>query len=96
MLHVCVSREFFVLVRRRTSRVVEWVRRLGNKLNDECPGPGIGVVTIVRPYRCLYRWVSCRTPFTIILATRSPKGRPMAAPVWPTTFYIEGQETDQP
>lgn len=40
----CVSREFHVLARRRTSPVMDWLRALGRDLHDECGGPGVGAV----------------------------------------------------
>jgi len=40
----CISREFTVLARRRTSPVMDWLRALGRDLHDECGGPGVGAV----------------------------------------------------
>jgi dienelactone hydrolase len=41
---VCVSREFSILARRRTSPITAWLRVLAKAAHDECGGPGVGVV----------------------------------------------------
>ncbi|MEZ5320898.1 MAG: dienelactone hydrolase family protein [Microthrixaceae bacterium] len=40
----CISREFTVLARGRTSPVVRWLRVLGRHEHERCGGPGIGAI----------------------------------------------------
>jgi dienelactone hydrolase len=44
MISVCISREFTVLARRRTSPVTRWLRELAREEHDRCGGPGVGAV----------------------------------------------------
>lgn len=41
---VCVSREFTVLARGKSSRVVTWLRALAAYEHERCGGPGVGAV----------------------------------------------------
>jgi dienelactone hydrolase len=44
MIPACVSREFTVLARGRTSPVVDWLRALAAAEHERCGGPGVGAV----------------------------------------------------
>ncbi|MDG4857917.1 dienelactone hydrolase family protein [Streptomyces sp. T-3] len=44
LLKVCVSREFTLLARGRTSPVVTWLRALAAAEHKRCGGPGVGAV----------------------------------------------------
>ncbi len=44
LVHVCLSREFYVLARRRSSPITEWLRALCRHLHAEYGGPGVGAV----------------------------------------------------
>lgn len=43
-LRLCISREFYMLKRHRTSPVVDWLRALCRRAHDECGGPGVGAI----------------------------------------------------
>lgn len=43
-LHLCVSREFTLFARGRTSPIIQWLRPLGRELHRRAGGPGIGAV----------------------------------------------------
>jgi len=43
-MHVCISREFYVLAARKTSPIVEWIRELCRKLKADSRGRGVGVI----------------------------------------------------
>lgn len=40
----CISKEFTLFARGRTSSVTDWLRALGRSEHERCGGPGIGVV----------------------------------------------------
>ncbi len=42
--HCCISREFTVFARGRTSPVTTWLRALARDEHERCGGPGVGVV----------------------------------------------------
>ena len=44
MARVCISREFAVLAKGRTSPMTRWLRSLAVKEHARCGGPGVGVV----------------------------------------------------
>ncbi len=44
LAEACVSREFVVLARGRTSPVTRWLRALAREEHERCGGPGVGVV----------------------------------------------------
>ncbi len=44
LTRACVSREFTALLRRRTSRVTDWLRALAAYEHGRCGGPGVGAV----------------------------------------------------
>ncbi|MCB9665425.1 MAG: dienelactone hydrolase family protein [Alphaproteobacteria bacterium] len=44
VLHACISREFAVLARHRSSPVVDWIRALARHAHAACGGRGVGVV----------------------------------------------------
>lgn len=44
MAKVCISSEFTVFARGRTSPIVRWLRALATSEHDRCGGPGVGVV----------------------------------------------------
>jgi dienelactone hydrolase len=41
---LCVSREFHLLARRRSSPITEWLRALCRHVHSECGGPGVGAL----------------------------------------------------
>jgi len=41
---VCISREFTVLARGRTSPIISWLRALAAEEHERCGGPGVGAV----------------------------------------------------
>ncbi len=43
-LRLCISREFYMLKRRRTSPVVDWLRALCRHAHDACGGRGVGAI----------------------------------------------------
>ena len=44
MLALCVSREFTLFARNRSSPVVEWLKPLARQAHTDCGGPGVGVI----------------------------------------------------
>ena len=40
----CVSREFSLLARRRSSPITDWLRALCRQVHAECGGPGVGAI----------------------------------------------------
>lgn len=44
MARACISREFTILAKRRTSPVVAWLRALAKDEHARCGGPGVGAV----------------------------------------------------
>jgi dienelactone hydrolase len=44
MLALCVSREFTLFARDRSSPVVEWLKPLARRAHADCGGPGVGVI----------------------------------------------------
>lgn len=44
MARACVSREFSVLARNRSSPITEWLRALCRHAHAECGGPGVGAI----------------------------------------------------
>jgi dienelactone hydrolase len=44
LVPACISREFTVMATRRTSPVVDWLRRLAAAEHERCGGPGVGAV----------------------------------------------------
>lgn len=44
MARCCISREFTVFARRKTSPVTGWLRALARAEHERCGGPGVGVV----------------------------------------------------
>lgn len=43
-LQVCISREFYLLARRRSSPITHWLRALCRELHTRCGGPGVGAI----------------------------------------------------
>jgi dienelactone hydrolase len=44
MLALCVSHEFTLFARNKSSPVVEWLKPLARQAHAECGGPGVGVI----------------------------------------------------
>ena len=44
MVEVCISKEFHLLAKGRTSPVIRWLRGLARIEHDRCGGPGVGAV----------------------------------------------------
>ncbi len=44
MARACISREFSVLARRRSSPITDWLRALCRQAHAECGGPGVGAI----------------------------------------------------
>ena len=44
MVPSCVSHDFHAMATGKTSPVIEWLRALSRSLQEECGGPGVGVV----------------------------------------------------
>ena len=43
-LRLCISREFYLLKRNRTSPILHWLRALCRHIHSECGGPGVGAI----------------------------------------------------
>ena len=44
LVHVCISREFHLLAKRKASPITDWLRALCRHVHSQCGGPGVGAV----------------------------------------------------
>ncbi len=44
LMRVCISREFTVLAKHRSSPIVRWIKAICEKAHKECGGPGVGAI----------------------------------------------------
>jgi dienelactone hydrolase len=44
LARACISREFYVLAKRQSSPITEWLRALCRQVHKDCGGPGVGAI----------------------------------------------------